>query len=398
MPPRAASGSGQSVTVNGVVRQRNTEPLAQPPVAATGITPPVLLIAERNGDGHRLYYVSLIAAAAARHGFRTVVALSPDVSDELIEVHLADVAKVAEIVRVEASTVVALQAMADRLGASIVIVPDGDHLALELGRGRPWRSPARLRLLVLRWDAQRKGRRVAPAARLKVFAKRCLLRLASRRSRVEVFVLRSPLWRGRLGLPTVIDPVTVIASAEDTRRLIADWNLADDRVWLGVLGAVSARKNLDLIAAAMTAVPHRRLGLLVAGSVDTETAERLEDRRRELEATGHQVVVVNRLLRDAELDCAVAAVDVLMLAHSNDGPSGLLLKAHALGTTVIAAGAASLRDDLAAMRRSGDHWCELSRDSIARALAEVSPLRSRSFDGHGSGDSFARPLVGDPPA
>ena len=60
-------------------------------------------------------------------------------------------------------------------------------------------------------------------------------------------------------------------------------------------------------------------------------------------------MVKDRLLSDLELDAAIRRVDCVVLAHSNEGPSGLFGKAAAAGTRIVAAGAASLRADAGAI-------------------------------------------------
>jgi hypothetical protein len=145
-------------------------------------------------------------------------------------------------------------------------------------------------------------------------------------------------------------------------------------------------------------VRRRKLGLLVAGMVDSEVLAQLEADNDDLKRAGHKIVIVNRLLTDAEIDCAVAASDVVVVAHSNEGPSGLLLKSKAIGTTVFAAGALSLRQDLISMGRGNDRWCELNAEAMAGVLAEINPARQRTFGTHASVDSFVQPLVGVNPS
>jgi hypothetical protein len=82
------------------------------------------------------------------------------------------------------------------------------------------------------------------------------------------------------------------------------------------------------------------------------------------------VVVVDRMLEDVELDSAIAAVDCVVLAHSNEGPSGIFGKAVMSGTRLIASGASSLRQDAQAVATHAT-WTPLSADAIARAMGDA---------------------------
>ena len=86
-----------------------------------------------------------------------------------------------------------------------------------------------------------------------------------------------------------------------------------------------------------------------------------------LRAGGITVRLVDRVLTDIELDSAVVAADCLVLAHSNEGPSGLVGKAAAAGTRVLAAGAASLKTAAAALPDTAT-WCPLTPSTLAQAL------------------------------
>lgn len=352
---------------------------------------PVLLVAAANGGGHRYWHVSMLAQVAARRNFRVVVAVPPDRWDDEIALHLASARQVAELRRVDTTSLSALAAVAGQEGAAVTIVPDGDGVAMAIGRGHRWRGPGILRLLVLRWEAQ--PTRWSVAERAKEIGKRLLLISAAHRQRVEVFVLRSPLARGPLRLPVALDPVQVNATEDATRRLALEWGLDRDRTWLGVVGAVTARKNVGLVMEAMERVKARPLGLLVAGGIDDATRASLARYSNALRVAGHEVVVVGRPLADYELDCAIAAVDVLVLAYTYEGPSGILLKANAIGTTVIAAGARTFRQYLAVMGRPADCWCELTVDRLAEAFTAVRPAPGRRFGVHDTSEEFAGPLV-----
>ncbi len=125
-------------------------------------------------------------------------------------------------------------------------------------------------------------------------------------------------------------------------NLRREWDLDDSRYWFGIIGAIDERKNVSLVMAAAQGLPPGQVGLLVAGRFSDATRESLREFGAELPGG---VRLVDRVLTDEELDAAVAAVDCVVLAHSNEGPSGLFGKAVRAGTRILGAGAQSLRRD-----------------------------------------------------
>ncbi|MGR0159129.1 hypothetical protein [Paenarthrobacter nitroguajacolicus] len=133
-------------------------------------------------------------------------------------------------------------------------------------------------------------------------------------------------------------------------------------------------------------------GLLIAGKIDPALRPEIESAAATSVAAGKPVVIVDRILSDIELDAAVAAVNCLMLAHSNEGPSGLLGKAACCGTRVIAAGAKSLKSDIEDMPRLGD-WTELNEESLGAAMQESLPLRRGQAVLNSDVNSFVRVML-----
>jgi hypothetical protein len=220
-----------------------------------------------------------------------------------------------------------------------------------------------------------------------------LLRVANSIRNVEVVVLRSQLGGVRRGpFAEAIDPVTISATRDSIQGIRNDWKLSDDRYWFAVLGAVTERKNVPLVAAALARISDAQVGLLVAGKCAPGVLEAAHHMLQSLESRGVPVVVVDRLLDDTELDSAVAASDSLVLAHSNEGPSGLLSKAAAVGTHVVAAGAQSLRNDLASVPELG-LWSELNAEAMSAGMLSVMKLEPAGAIVSPSVDSFASALL-----
>ena len=291
-------------------------------------------------------------------------------------------ASVARTVRI----VAALQA---RHPGSDVLVSEGDKFliaALAMRAAVDWR---RLHVLIMR--VPRRSRQARPL--VQDLAKAAAMGLA-RRLGADVRVLEqaTPVrsdyrWGSWRSVP---DPVDVALGAALPPELAG---LAPDRQWIGVLGHISPRKNLDLVLEAASLVGAASSGVLVAGRVESGEWERCADAAARFEAAGGQVRVLDRLLDDAELDACVGRVDTVVLAHSSEGPSGILGKAVALGTPVVVAGAETLRREV--NRLDAGTWAPLRAPDVAAAVLAV--LHDAPADPvalAGSAD-FARALLED---
>jgi hypothetical protein len=350
-----------------------------------------VLIAEQNGSGHRLFYVRLLAEAALQRGDRVTVLLSQNAAAAPESaVHLQMDGGGYGVKRVGALTLEILDDVARDLKVDLVVVPDGDHLAKSLSIKPRWNNPALLRILIMRErssSANWVGRKFGD------FAKGVLLRVVNSIRNVEVVVLKSPLDRLSKGpFVTVADPVTIAATTSSVRQLRDSWKLSTDRYWFAVLGAVTQRKNVALVAASLSRIVDGQVGLLVAGKCSPDVLASAAAALEEFEERGGALVIVDRLLDDVELDSAVAACNSLVLAHSNEGPSGLLSKAAALGTHVVAAGARSLKNDLAAFPQLGV-WSELTVDALSVGMRSVMNMENAGQTVSPNADSFTSVLL-----
>lgn len=327
-----------------------------------------ILVVEPNPSGHRLHYVRLIVERAIELEREFSVALRPGVEDtDEFKAHLSDV-NLGTILRTSSNTISELLSLARQSSAELIVVPDGDEIAIRLGAGARWASDAQLSLLVMRPTAQGHRRTLFNPARRIV--RRALLAAASARPRVRVTTLRSSwIAPSRLGR-TVGDPISITVAPPDRSAIRSKRGLDPDRFWFTVLGAVTERKNADIVAQALLAQPSRAVGLVVAGKIQPSVLARLQDLLPQFSEMGVGLVIVNRVLTDGELDEYVVASDCLVLAHSNEGPSALFGKALIAGAPVLAAGARSLRTDARTMP-SHANWVPLSVESLAQGMTQV---------------------------
>jgi glycosyltransferase involved in cell wall biosynthesis len=179
------------------------------------------------------------------------------------------------------------------------------------------------------------------------------------------------LWRGFVRRNTVSDPVSLNTSELDQREIRGSWGLSPDRRWYAVLGVISERKNLPLVLESLLRLgdaPHT--GLLLGGQIDEDVLRASAASIDLLRQSGVKVIIENRLLSEVELDSVVAISHAVVLAHSNEGPSGLLAKSAAAGTFILASGSRSLRRDAKLLPLIAE-WDELTVEGVASGMMRV---------------------------
>lgn len=294
--------------------------------------------------------------------------VSPAVAaSEQWQQNLASLAGDVEVRTVESITLASLSEIADELVATRTVVPDADRLALRIGLSGLWTGCGTLTMLLMRDPADE--RPTSLERRVVRLVKGMLLARTRRRRGVRVVGLRSGLVRPVPGELVALEPLERHATRDDVRTVRRTWQLDDDRCWFGVVGAVTARKNLPLVAEAldiMTRAAAPAVGLVVAGPCQAGVLEAAEPALRTLRARGVPVVVDDRVLGPVEFDAAVQAVDCLVVAHSNEGPSAVIARAGMHGIRVVASGARSLARDAELLAAA--EWTELEPHAMAAAM------------------------------
>lgn len=330
-----------------------------------------VLLVEPNHSGHHFFYVSLIAREALQRGLDVTVATSQRAAaSSEFATHLASIADKVRwdfTVPRDPSWGDLVRAW-ERNPADVTVVPDGDRLASRFGRPPVWPGWS-VKLLVMRSEAQ--SVRLPALSPLKSLAKRSFIRRnGAARPNMEFLWLRSSVYPFVPGERVALDPVEFECREEDLLAARAFLTEGKADGWAAVLGAISARKNVPLIARALQRPEAAGLGLLVAGPISEADGPAIAEAVRQLRARGREVVVIDRHLGDRELDAFVALADCVVLAHSNEGPSGLFGKALAAGTPLVTAGARSLRADSARFPARAQ-WTPLNEEALAVALAEA---------------------------
>ncbi|RWZ68634.1 glycosyltransferase [Labedella populi] len=353
--------------------------------------PPHTVIVEDNVTGHRLYYVRILADAAVREDRRVSVVLPAAHRErEEIALHLSELDERIELRYVSDPEIADTARLSYELRADLTVVPDADRMAATVGLRHAWRGRGTLSLLIMRDVGQ--PSRLPGVQTAKTLLRSALFVSASSVGNVRVSVLKPSGWAGRSILPTASDPVTLTAGTDDVLATAAAWGVEPGRYWFAVLGAIAPRKNVGLIARALTGITERPIGLLIAGLIEPQARLEIDREIERLSASGVRVVMVDRLLTGLELDSAVTFADCVVLAHSNEGPSGLFGKAAAAGTRIVAAGAASLRHD-AAEAGDGADWVPLTEQSLAEALRAASMKPRPPASGTPAVDRFVTALL-----
>ena len=161
------------------------------------------------------------------------------------------------------------------------------------------------------------------------------------------------------------DPEVCLAHSRDRDELRRELDLPPDRTIAGIFGVLEDRKNAPMILDAL-----ERAGLdadlLLAGGIQPEVWEWInklpDDRRR-------RVIVRDGFLSNTLMDKLVAAVDVVPIALTNNGPSGIMGKAHAAGVPVVTAGSEVRAREIRAT--DGGLATKLDAESIGAGITMV---------------------------
>lgn len=193
----------------------------------------------------------------------------------------------------------------------------------------------------------------------------------------------------------VNDPEFCTAHARDRDRWRTLHDLPRDEALVGVFGLISERRNAPMVLEALEAggIDAR---LVVAGAFSPEVrawVDGLDPVRRA------RLVARDTYLDNDTLDQLVAAVDVIPVPLTNNGPSGIMGKAEAAGVAVVTAGSSVRAREVEAV--GGGLACDLSVPALAEAMRSVLagevPLRTGTADQWDAVDRYCRTLLGERP-
>ncbi|MDT0202566.1 glycosyltransferase [Nocardioides sp. AE5] len=302
------------------------------------------LIVEPDPSGHRFQAVANVARVARRTGEAILLTSTKGREDDAFDGFLADVEL--DVVVVFDEVYPATREMARQIAAvcrerdvATVIVMDADqslkkwwYVARPAFKGLA-RKP-RVIFMLTRYPAKL-GLRDTFGWKLRI--SKGGLALLSRANgtvhRFAGFAGRDDMSPGWI-VKRARDPAISLAHSRDRAELRAKHGLDPDLPLIGIFGVVGERKNAPMILDAMehAGVEGR---LVLAGKVTPEVQEWLDGLDEERRG---RIVVRPGFLTDQVMDEMVAAVDVVPLALTNNGPSGIMGKALAAGVPVVTAG------------------------------------------------------------
>jgi hypothetical protein len=295
-------------------------------------------VLEHGSSGHRLQYVRHLVAAAGVDRCSVLTTRRVTGSGEYAT-HLAPIAPTAVVLDGPETRLELLRAAiswAEAIGATQLIIPDGDKylVPLLMVTGSRLRLPCEVRLLLLRTTSFVGPERPGPTA----VVKPVLVQLLGLVPRVRLFFLtdafgvvtRRPGYRG---VRPVKDPVLRKEAVGGGRP---SWLPPSDPAVtiVGVFGAISTRKNVPLLVAAIAEV--REAVLVLAGHLEAEVRTFIDTDATALALRNDgRMVMVDRFLAPDELSAALAAVDLVAVLHDNNSPSGILAEACVRHTPVL---------------------------------------------------------------
>ncbi len=341
--------------------------------APPGATTDVVIVCPRV-EGHRLSYVKLLVLRARDEGRSVLLVLPPGASTSPdFETHLAGLRLEFKVREVRDFGPAGVQALIDEASGGLLVFPDGDEVVRSLALRNLRTRGVRMSVVMMR----PRGQSSFPVRRAVGSIAKAAMRWVARRNRgVRVYSLVPSTVRS-LKQNEVRDPIDFHPVMSDARALRAAWDsgASSETLWFGIVGAITARKNIDLVAEALCMTP-ARIGLVIAGAAEVDE-DVISGWTAPMVRAGRPVVRLEQRLTDTELDNIMAAIDVAVLAHSNDGPSGIMGKAAVAGKHVLAAGAPTLRHEI--LKNTGlGVWAKLTPSSLAAAAAEVVRLSPRT--------------------
>jgi glycosyltransferase involved in cell wall biosynthesis len=363
---------------------------------------PVTLIIEPNPSGHRFEAVANVARLAGRTDEIVLLTSAGAGAGEEFGVYLTDVPlKLEEAFdRVEPPTREITRTVARfcrTATVSRVVVMDADQCLKRwwLDAPREFRGlkpRPRVVFMLTRYPAK-----LALTDRVgwKLRTTKATLALAAMATgslhRVAGFAGRDDMTPGWI-VKRARDPATCSAHSRDRARLRAALDLPAERRLVGIFGVLTARKNPAMVLDAIVA-SGCDADLLLAGKVKPDVAEWLAGLPAERRG---RVIVRDGFLSTELLDQLIASVDVVAVAMTNNGPSGIMGTALAAGVPVVSAGSQVRERELIATDNgeAAEFTAASFADALTRAFTRDPSAPRRSTVPPATGETFAASLLG----
>lgn len=328
------------------------------------------VVLEPNVQGHRLAYVNLLSSVTSEAPAQWLTVMGAPESIEARE-HLDESLRAGAVTRPRGTRwVAAASKLAHEQGTTRLVIPDGDVRLLEVLMAQPMLILRRQSVSIL---LMRTGVAAGRQNAVRLIAKQAIVRFLCLAPRIHIFQLTDcfGVGRGRRRFrhaPPVRDPISCTEIGRNPVRQVMNERLA----WVGICGAIDARKNVRLAIASVSA--SEAVGLVIAGKLSPEVSSCLANNclAMKLSAEG-RLIIHDQLLHDSELNAVLADLNAVLILHDNDAPSGIMGRAAALGTPAIVAVGGWLARIVNLTGAGCD--AELTTDSVCIALQTVASNR-----------------------
>lgn len=338
---------------------------------ATGSRPELksrVILVEPRFTGHRLMFVRVLSKAAMAHGINVTLLTSVGCTEsEEARAHLDASMTNLEILELPQFSRSIVEDAAKSSGADSIVFLEGDHWMISTLRGKTERHINRT-LLILRQRGQSKSKALRA---IQTFAKIALRNLVRLSGRARVICIL-PDSAQRVNKNQVLDPIDFNIDKHTVgafNAMLSSFSDNPNTRWVGVVGAISKRKNVELLARAIENTKNPDIGLVVAGLSEVPE-EILDNWASPLSTSGNPYLRINRILSNNELDALIYSLDVVSVLHDNEGPSAIFSKARAAGSKILAGGSKTLK--VAAQRYpSIARWSRLNLKEVTDNLVSI---------------------------
>jgi hypothetical protein len=333
-----------------------------------------IVIVEPEFSGHHFYFVSLLVRHfLARHrDFQVTLLTSKDALDSPeFGMHLSGYPINVRTFANELENLDELQSLPEIKSAATVYFPYGDPWLLQMFKGS-WRLEVPCNALVIRCDPQVNS--TPGLGQILALVKKSIMMLTNTRKNVSISGLKSSLQKKTFPIKWIDDPVTI--EVDEQQLLLMRTKIAErgPKIWIGVYGHISNRKNLDLIL--QSVLNNSNWGLIVSGKIDDDVYSNCQEMLNQLFLQG-RLVLETGPTTDSQFNANIMASDYVAVAHSTEGPSAVFMKAIHLKRKALAAGAKSLKKE-ARHAGPGAIWTKLTISDVSNGferLAHMEPSK-----------------------
>lgn len=335
-------------------------------------TKPAYIVAEPGFSGHLLVFVKLLQDRAHAEQVPIKIVLSTQALTSVEFQTSGLVENDPEIIAADQHDVLPYAFALARRTKSRVAIPNADPFLLYIAKQRLSRDCPRVSALIMR-DPRFEITSSPLVRRAKLAFKLLTAQALAASQGVRVFWLDlqgtddSPLRRVAWD-PAIID----VDDASMQGAALATEAAMDAHVhWVGIAGGISAHKRphvvVDAVRIAATRCPG--LGVALLGPIHADVSTVVDDALSRARSQGLPIRLLNRVMTNAEVNGAIAALDCLAMAYTTAAPNSTLVKASVLGTRIAAVGPLRILENVKTLGGYTSKYDDAS--GLAAAISEA---------------------------